>query len=1523
MNTSTVAVLLLCALFATSSAEDDWLRRTEHAHASSQQADDGSGSAVASAMVMIEEWTIVGLFGGFGVALLLLALGMLACGTHEQRGGHDVDTRNHALGAVNALLGQSETQERQQLDRTDFRIKLTNTFIYNIGTGNLENRTAELRSVEFFEQTVTDTWLLRKLGKVGELEFKQVGWKTLWRSHIHVDTQQEDRYVGMRNDLRKYIRDELFIRGQLEPFYSKPAAMKLRRLFGSAISLFDFGSDVAACLKMVAQIQLYGEHAIAVSAVICLTLSSVISSVGVCFFLLTAEGETQEELKKQTEKYFCVIAPALTNPEMLVHIPWHDRKAVRECNGLPSVQCALFCAIASVLEDVPQVILQLLYVQRTTGFSQASDLSSLPWQLQVSLAMSLLSLVFRVGLRFFIGVLHCLCNGHTMDLHLKFSPPQTHWEAGYVDSLIDSNRFQPANEPSLRARRVQFCWLYPGEQLVSTTSPDAEPWVPCPHGGFVYLNRDRSAFSFACNGTTCDKSDKRRKAAFPTELGPLPVHGVKLPQLDLSMDNDRWQLPLSQVASTEQVEAEPDEPDEHSGSDVVGGLLSPVALLKLSKADQHRARIPPNATHLCWAYPSEESTRLAEELRVDRTRHGDLDIESPEFIFLSLGGFIYFEETKTGPPLPALASTSQPPDLEEGIPAGGATQEEFEPVLVAPVPAEVDGNDVGESEKTVVGINALGHTDVDYGGDFEVEVKLKSKSTLEEATLERTSSGSRIKLERTSSGSRIKVKYIAAYAGMTLSHFCEAVAERFGIDVADLSLEVKSKKLLLHERGSWNLGQCGILEGGKVEAKDFPEPPPETLAEVAQLLGMEADTLLRASMEHLVLAMNTERMSGDDRTALLKTVKEARSSHMQDLSEGVEFEQLSEALYHFHEWKAEPSYGAMKEKQELLQKQHLYEIKQGISAIDFNNRHIKQRAIAEIKQSISRARGEFSVLREVPNEEFSVWPPAFEEWTLQVDDAAGTMTMRNANHEEAVSELLACRVFDMNKEPEPEPEPASEPAHAFWLATKTSIRGAISTQRYADSQTAMAAWKAASGTDYHAHFEQTPSDVAGQSPQLTTLKMYGFETAGGVMVELSTSVRQEIKCNAMHAEGWLEPGSAFDDGNTLKHHQVFVPGRGEGIVTGFKKCTGGPSEHTVEFGADANATGTQQIKLRRKDNGEARWLYKPPIVAPPKLHAFRVELKQPDTQGNRSYTLVVDKVPADDVEAATASLHKMIGRPSICRVKGCDRTVAPPQKLVASALGRSDVRRFDTCCRSCVQLGCDTHGKDCGAAHEEDEQAKGHAGAEPDPELLEEGVPPRLTEQQPAEDIIMIPRSLHHGKQRLRLKIDPDDARMVQAMENSQTEPKAAPALQPLEPEPEPEPEPELYASYTLAPESSPTTRKKAEFYQNGLMSQQKRGDLYSQDESVKKAQRTSVPTRSSVAPSTDELEARAKLQAWTAEQLQELLGAAAPHAASKDELVQDVLHLMTHGTTLCSVTYRASMTLEPELEPEPEMEDA
>lgn len=206
-----------------------------------------------------------------------------------------------------------------------------------------------------------------------------------------------------------------------------------------------------------------------------------------------------------------------------------NRKAVAELGGLPSVRCALFCAIAAVAEDVPQLTIQLIYAHRTTGIENLDELS---WQLRLSIAMSTASLLFRVLLRCFIAVVRKFNEKETQSktdlplvpLYLKFGYPQQIPDDA-AETLKQQRRLLPVNDKGLRRRNWHMCWIGPGEAINSLSNDSrsaVSSFIPCPEGGgFVYADDCGNVFSFECLGATRHKQGGDN--TLPEGLGPLEV----------------------------------------------------------------------------------------------------------------------------------------------------------------------------------------------------------------------------------------------------------------------------------------------------------------------------------------------------------------------------------------------------------------------------------------------------------------------------------------------------------------------------------------------------------------------------------------------------------------------------------------------------------------------------------------------------------------------------------------------------------------------------------------------------------------------------------------------------------------------------------------------------------------------------------------------------------------------------------------------------------------------------------------
>jgi len=67
---------------------------------------------------------------------------------------------------------------------------------------------------------------------------------------------------------------------------------------------------------------------------------------------------------------------------------------------------------------------------------------------------------------------------------LTFKPPRP-WRIEFTAGLSQADRFQPVTIKHLsKGGATEFCWLLPGEEL---SSESGEKWMPCAHGGFLYL----------------------------------------------------------------------------------------------------------------------------------------------------------------------------------------------------------------------------------------------------------------------------------------------------------------------------------------------------------------------------------------------------------------------------------------------------------------------------------------------------------------------------------------------------------------------------------------------------------------------------------------------------------------------------------------------------------------------------------------------------------------------------------------------------------------------------------------------------------------------------------------------------------------------------------------------------------------------------------------------------------------------------------------------------------------------------
>jgi hypothetical protein len=806
------------------------------------------------------ERRIVLSLAALGVALFALSLCMMVAAGSPGNDSEHVEMRDHQSGAVGALTGWDKLsiddkrglrEKREMLEKRAFKEAAPNE-----SAEPAEHIEQQHEIDEFFLGTVNDNWLMRQLEDVaypvgdgdGQKPFVRipqdrcpscVGWKACWCRSAHgakgAHRNQEAEYLELRGRLRKYVRARLFIRGGLEPSHRKPAAEAAKRLTKSAVSLFDFVSDILACQQMYLRIE---QLDLAVAAMVWLVISTSFTAIGVFYFVFLAKeaGPTSRRLvderlfEKSFLAYFLVFLPALTNAELLHHMPWWNRKALEEFNGLPSVRCALFCAIAAIFEDIPQLTIQLLFTHRTTGIQNFHELD---WQLKLSIGMGSASLLFRVLLRCFIA-LEKKCHQEQPQsqpqqaplrpLYLGFSrAPDTVNERTHPGGhRPDDGRFQPANHPLLRQQGWQMFWRNPGEQIACAGGgPDAQPEPDL--GSFLYRDRNGATFRFDNTGAT---GNPEGHSQFPDGLGPLRIH--RLPEqwnsrehgLQLATaaaaaaagnhqtqterllgQDDRWswELPVHRFTSLDTNALQ-----ELYPSGTVQGQMTEPHEINYEPDNRKRARIPVHATHFQWAYPP--------DLIIDRLLSDDddlkkqFDTESPEYLFLTVGGFVYSSKQGDGP------------SIIKGVNALGAI----------------------DSAKPL-GLGA---------GDWELQVTLQGPV-----------------FGTASPGQRGRVITVYINPDEQLAKLRRKVADQFALD-----LESDDCELLLRLDGSsdplpakwsdWTLKKCGLTTGCEVLAsyqQDELPPIPPVGDSFKEDRGKEEDPIvIPASFEELLERLGLE-----------------------------------------------------------------------------------------------------------------------------------------------------------------------------------------------------------------------------------------------------------------------------------------------------------------------------------------------------------------------------------------------------------------------------------------------------------------------------------------------------------------------------------------------------------------------------------------------------------------------------------------------------------------------------------------
>ena len=146
--------------------------------------------------------------------------------------------------------------------------------------------------------------------------------------HRFSDPDEAAEFSDMHDQLREYVRERLYIDdGPLEPCYQRACVRTIQRYVSSALSLVDLGTDVGACVAMFSEVEgVYDDLLVlAIAALACLTLSTVFSSVGTCFFVFC---DKPKRIKRDfSPTAYCLpFFGALFCPELLRHMPWRDKR---------------------------------------------------------------------------------------------------------------------------------------------------------------------------------------------------------------------------------------------------------------------------------------------------------------------------------------------------------------------------------------------------------------------------------------------------------------------------------------------------------------------------------------------------------------------------------------------------------------------------------------------------------------------------------------------------------------------------------------------------------------------------------------------------------------------------------------------------------------------------------------------------------------------------------------------------------------------------------------------------------------------------------------------------------------------------------------------------------------------------------------------------------------------------------------------------------------------------------------------
>jgi hypothetical protein len=193
---------------------------------------------------------------------------------------------------------------------------------------------------------------------------------------------------------------------------------------GAVLAVLDLVTDWLATFKDMAT-DINASSDLFPAAVVTIAASFLIGLCGTLYYVFVAKDTSGEPLldRKSTEpgsfrhgtsKYMWVVLLSATSPETLVLMPWKHRAsapdAVLTAGGLPNMHVAVFCTVAAAAENIPQMVIQIIYLMRVAERTTMV----VPWNLYASVGFSIISLLHRVLGRYATACLDVDRKGRTV-----------------------------------------------------------------------------------------------------------------------------------------------------------------------------------------------------------------------------------------------------------------------------------------------------------------------------------------------------------------------------------------------------------------------------------------------------------------------------------------------------------------------------------------------------------------------------------------------------------------------------------------------------------------------------------------------------------------------------------------------------------------------------------------------------------------------------------------------------------------------------------------------------------------------------------------------------------------------------------------------------------------------------------------------------------------------------------------------------------------------------------------------------